>query len=768
MYKKGAVNMKAKVFSFFTIINIYILVLSSCSTVAPATSAPIALTSTNTSSPVPTSTPTITPLPPTPTLVSETAFIKGITLNYSGNGPKLGTTDAQEVSKQYIIPSGANYVVLVPTCWSANMSVTDIICPTERIEGGVPPISDEELINAIHYLHSIGLRVALKPQALIQTVHITSQEKKERRWGENQWKAWFDSYATFITHYAEIAEAHQVDLFVVGNEQEDNTKREQDWRQVIASTRAVYHGSITYAANAWQFEASRIKFWDALDFIGTNGYQFGFVNKKDPTVDDMIQAWQPYIQQLEEMSNQYGKQVIITEVGAIAKEGWNTGRLREGAPTLYDGQEQADAYTAFFEALKDKPWLKGIILWDMDTDPLQGGPYDIGYTFIGKPAEKVVRQYFGGSAIDPMPTPDFMEVEGNSRIIYQDELAHGWRTWYEPDASVIPDLGSSNGFENSASIRLPLSNYKGIDFVYDTPFINMSKYKWLEFHIMVGEHQPKNLLVQFEYWTPESVNHSKLALVNSPDYIDGGQFKPDTWQRVKIPLIDMGISNQKFTGFGINNCAFPCQLDRSVDDVYIDDIRFVAGELPNSEIVPTFTPELVEDYENSLLLYKDGLENDWWMWDEEGTVTLSNLDFASGYQSSFSIRLQLSQIGILTLVYDAGPLDLSKYKWIELFLMVGKNQPKNLTVSVQDWAPGAPMYSRALADDPNYIEGGQYKPGVWQRIRIPLIDLGITEQKFRYTSAFGVHNCPSWPCGPDSIADDVLVDNIRLIASKSP
>lgn len=751
--------MKTKIFSFFTMINIYILVLSSCSTAVTATNTPIPSTSTNTSSPAPTSTPTITPLPPTPTLVSETAFIKGITLNYSGNGPKLGTTDAQEVIKQYIIPSGANYVILVPSCWSANMSSTDIICPTERIEGGVPPISDDELINAIDNLHSIGLRVVLKPQALIQTVHITSQEKKERRWDESQWKAWFDSYVAFITHYSEIAEAHQVDLFVMGNEQEDNTKREQDWRRVIAAVRDVYHGPITYAANAWQFEASRIKFWDALDYIGTNGYQFGFVNKKDPTVDDMIQAWQPYIQQLEEMSNQYGKQVIITEVGAIAKEGWNTGRLREGAPTLYDGQEQADAYTAFFEALKNKPWLKGIVIWDIDTNPLQGGPYDIGYTFIDKPAEKVVRQYFGGSAIDPTPTPDFMEVEGNSRIIYQDTLAHGWRTWYEPDASVVPDLDSTNGFESSASIRLPLSKYKGIDFIYDTPFIDMSKYKWLEFYIMVGEHQPKNLLVQFEYWTPENVSHSRLALVDNPNYIDGGQFKPGTWQRIKIPLIDMDISNQKFTGFGINNCAFPCQLDRSVDDVYIDNIQLV------EEVNSVNTPEFVEETENSMIVFEEYLTTDWRPWHEPDAKAFPDFNFPNGYNSSYSIRLAYSEYIGLFLTHDSPPLDMSKYKLLEFYIMVGEYPPKDLLVVFEDWTSGVGINSQsAFVNTPDYIEGGQYKPGIWQRVRIPLIDLGITNQK---STGFDILNC-IYPCGLDNEVDDVYIDNIRLVAGKFP
>ncbi len=570
--------MKTKVYNFLAILIIFTLLLNSCSTV-PVTNAPIPSASTTTTSPAPIVTPTITPLPPTPTLVPETAFIKGITLNYSG-GQRLDATGAQEVIQRYIIPSGANYVALIPTCWSTNMGDTNIVCSDSPIQGGVPPVTDSELINAIQHLHSVGLRVVLKPQALVQTVIITSQELKDRHYTKAQWNAWFDSYTKFITHYAQIAEDNYVDLFVVGNEQEDNTQREQEWRDVITAVRNVYHGKITYAANAWQFEASKIKFWDVLDYIGTNGYWFGFVNKKDPTIDDMMRAWRPYVQQLEEMSKQYGKQVIITEIGARPVQGFNQGGVSDAKASYYDGQEQADFYSAFFGVLKDKPWLKGIILWDVNTDPLQGGPNDIAYTFIAKPAEQVVRQYFGGSPITPTPTPYFIEEPVYSKWIYQDGLENGWRPWNEPNATIVPNLSSPNGHQSSFSIRVPVSKYKELQLVYDTPHVKMSIYKWIEFYIMVGKREPTTLFVMFGYWTPQAYTFSRKVSVNNSNYIEGGQYVPATWQKVRIPLVDFGITNQIFNEFHISACDWPCSLDPNVDDIYIDDIQLVAGKSP--------------------------------------------------------------------------------------------------------------------------------------------------------------------------------------------
>lgn len=578
--------MKTKIYNIIAITVILVLFFSACSTEGSttdlSTNTPVAQTSTITPSPEPTDTPTITPLPLTPTLVPESAFIKGITLNYSSHGPRIGTTKSDEVIQQYVLPSGANYVALIPTCWSANMRDTDIVCSDKFVEGGVPPVTDDELIRTIQYLHSVGLRVVLKPQALVITVHVEESEQKNRHFNSDQWNAWFASYTTFITHYAQLAEDNQVDLFVIGNEQEDNTQKEQEWRAVIASVRDVYHGPITYAANAWEFEASRIKFWDALDYIGTNGYQFGFLSKRNPTLDDRIQAWQPYIKRLEEMSTEYGKQVIITEIGALAMKNFSTGVANgpHWIPTTYDGQEQADYYTAMFEALKDKPWLKGIILWSISTEFLQGGANDIGDTFIAKPAEQVVHQYFGGAPITPTPLPNFTEEPSYSKILFGEKLMDSWSLWYEPSSSAPPEFTAPDGYESSYSVLFPLSKWLELVIAQSDPIAYISRYKWIEFYIKTGARPPQDLFVVFEYWSPEYFTYSRVANINNPNYLESGQYKPGIWQRVRIPLIDFGITDQDFNQIHVMNCMLPCSINsnKDADNIYIDDIRLVPGK----------------------------------------------------------------------------------------------------------------------------------------------------------------------------------------------
>jgi len=557
---------------------VFTLLLSACGSSQPIpTATKTSNPSTSTTTPLP-ATATITSLPPTPTLASEDEFIKGVTMN--NYGPNLDTVYAQEVINQYIIPAGINYVALNPTCFAKDWKDTNIDCNNEDIPGLMTTVSDQELINAIQYLHATGLRVILKPHFLsINNLKSNLSEPKfGSSWSEAEWKIWFENYIAFISHYAKIAKDERVDIFVIGNEMEYSTYREKDWRRVIASVRKNYNGPITYAANSWDFEVSQVKFWDELDYIGTNAYNYFFGSISDSSIEGMKLAWQPYIQRLEEISKEFGKQVLITEFGAVSKQGYNTGVMRDWMASPYDGQEQSDHYTAFFETIKDKPWIKGIIIWDVYTSPSQGGQNDISYTFIAKPAEQIVRQYFSGQPIRPTAIPDFVENPNETMIVYDEYLATGWRPWYAPEDETFPDFRSPIGHESSFSIRVAYSEYTGLWLIHDSPPLDMSKYKWLEFYILTGKKQPKHLLAVFEDWTTGINIGSRMGLVNNPDYIEGGAYQPGTWQRVRIPLADLSINTQQSTGFNILGCAWPCDFDHETDDVYIDDIKLIAGE----------------------------------------------------------------------------------------------------------------------------------------------------------------------------------------------
>src|SRR2546430_13566284 len=60
------------------------------------------------------------------------------------------------------------------------------------------------------------------------------------------------------------------------------------WVDIIDSVRAVYHGTVTYAAAT--DEAINVSFWDKVDEIGINAYP-PLTTSLDPSVDQLVAAW---------------------------------------------------------------------------------------------------------------------------------------------------------------------------------------------------------------------------------------------------------------------------------------------------------------------------------------------------------------------------------------------------------------------------------------------------------------------------------------------
>jgi hypothetical protein len=87
--------------------------------------------------------------------------------------------------------------------------------------------------------------------------------------------------------------------------------------------------------------------------------------------------------------------IILTEVGYMSVDGANVLPGDWSRPGPIDLHEQADAYQALIESFQGRSWWRGIFWWSLDIHPHQGGADDRGYSFHDKPAEAVVRQFFG-------------------------------------------------------------------------------------------------------------------------------------------------------------------------------------------------------------------------------------------------------------------------------------------------------------------------------------------------------------------------------------
>ena len=229
--------------------------------------------------------------------------------------------------------------------------------------------------------------------------------KSEGKWrGEigpdnpSDWQLWFDGYAAFILHYADIAAKENVELFCIGTELTNATASQPErWRDLIKKVREVYKGQLTYAAN-WDKEFKQISFWDALDYAGIDPY-FPLVTSTKPKVEELKSAWQDWVKIIEEWQQAINKPVIFTEIGYkssrdAADEPWQHAAIGE-----LDLELQVNLYKALLESFWDKPWFYGAYWWYWGVNPRMGGELNRGFTPQNKPAQEVLKEWYSNKPI---------------------------------------------------------------------------------------------------------------------------------------------------------------------------------------------------------------------------------------------------------------------------------------------------------------------------------------------------------------------------------
>lgn len=213
------------------------------------------------------------------------------------------------------------------------------------------------------------------------------------------WQAWFANYTSFILHYAELAEAHNMEALCIGTELEHaSVGHEAEWRVLIKQIRKVYRGQLTYAAN-WSGEFERVRFWDALDFIGIQAY-FPLSSAPAPAKATLLAAWQGPLKRIEAVQKQYRKPVLFTEIGykttpdaAIQPWAWPD---RNALPAPPDEATQRACYEAMFETFWEQPWFGGLFVWKWypGLKPDGSARRHLDFTPQHKPAEQVMAQWF--------------------------------------------------------------------------------------------------------------------------------------------------------------------------------------------------------------------------------------------------------------------------------------------------------------------------------------------------------------------------------------
>ena len=331
-------------------------------------------------------------------------------------------TDTGHKAMDQIAATGANTLTLIP-----NFFQTDKFSSSTGLRLGDPnnPWDNEsdtfaQVEQSIRDAKARGLNVVLKP-------HLETENRVWRaELAPTDPKAWFDSYKAMMVEYAKVAQSAGAAMICVGTEMDsmidptkvcsDGKTYTQKWADIIEAVRAVYSGKVTYAAT--YATVKDVGFWQKVDYIGVDAYiPSSTIN--NPTVDQIVDAWvKPHfnswirdtlhggksaVDYYKALSEQYGKQVIFTEVGYKSMDGANKDPGVFGGSGAVDFQEQVDCYTALYKVMENYggQWLAGSFLWSYYSFENPMTEREVAwtdYTTQWKPANNTITMHYSSPA----------------------------------------------------------------------------------------------------------------------------------------------------------------------------------------------------------------------------------------------------------------------------------------------------------------------------------------------------------------------------------
>lgn len=308
------------------------------------------------------------------------------------SGRRLG-----DAALEPLLRNNVEWISVTPFGWQDRLGGTVI---ETNGDAGYWSESDSGIVELARMAHARGLRLALKPHLWVMDGSGGGKLAELDPGTPEGWRAWFRSYREFLLRYAALAETAKVDLLIIGAELARATTRHPgEWRALIAETRRVYRGPVTYAAN-WYEEVEGIEFWDDLDFIGVQAY-YPLAEAAGADGAALERGWARPLATLEKISARWGKPVVFTEIGwkstadgAVRPWEWpeDSSQLLSRVST----RAQANAYEAFFRAVWPKPWFGGAYFWKWyGRHERTGGAGDPDFTPQNKPAEAVLARGFG-------------------------------------------------------------------------------------------------------------------------------------------------------------------------------------------------------------------------------------------------------------------------------------------------------------------------------------------------------------------------------------
>jgi hypothetical protein len=326
--------------------------------------------------------PTRAEAPPTP--IALPAVVKGANLRPVGDPRRgYGTRTARQ-TLQRLRGLGVNTIgVLMEGRMAGAGALT--------VEG--PPREDLEATRlALLDAHAAGFATVLIPHLYLND---GTWRGDLRRDDPDDAADWWASYQAFVLQAASLAQATGTTVLSIGVELKALAKdpaHAPAMRRVAAAVRRQYSGTLTYSAN-WD-EAEDVRWWDAVELAGVNGYY--------PLLPEPERGAESVARRLSALALSAERPVLVLEVGYRASplshlKPWEWPDQVEAS---VDPQAQARAWAAVLTHWLGAPGVRGLMAWVIPTDPddpASEPPH--GFNPLNKPAEAVLRRVFGGGEV---------------------------------------------------------------------------------------------------------------------------------------------------------------------------------------------------------------------------------------------------------------------------------------------------------------------------------------------------------------------------------
>jgi hypothetical protein len=320
------------------------------------------------------------------TLVTSPAWaapaMKGIALGlYPSEATKTGYSYPAILTDIHGV--GADHVSLV-VHWRQHDVRATSIGPALSVT-----LPDGQLRQVIRSARERGLRVFLFP---ILDIEIRRPLEWRGTIAPGNVNAWWAQYERFILHYARIAGEEGVDLLSIGSELGTTETWKERWLHLIAATKKTFRGQLVYSANWDHYD--QVSFWDKVDYMGVTAYN-ELARDNNAPEESLAAAWSRVKHKLVAFATRVGKSIVITEVGYTSQDGAAVHPWDYTSRAAVDLEEQRRCYQAFVTAWMGEQRLAGVFWWSWFG---AGGKTDLGYTPRGKPAEQVLRVFYGTPA----------------------------------------------------------------------------------------------------------------------------------------------------------------------------------------------------------------------------------------------------------------------------------------------------------------------------------------------------------------------------------